>query len=294
MKIGIIGAGLMGKGIAKNLQKSGNSVTAFRRNPDSSEESNIDMINTGILITGDLQSIFKDCEILVTCLPTSDVVEEVLIGSAGLLNTADSGIKLVLDFTTAKPESTKMVAGLLKEKGINMLDTPMGGGPQQAEEGQLKIVVGGEPEIFKSNRSLIEPLASDIVYGGPNGSGHALKLVNNFMGILNQVVAAAVSNVIEKQGISRNTLIDFISVSGGNSWGFQNEMETIVQDDFSLKFALELALKDMKYAKDIFDSSGFDFSIINDLVGIFNSAASKGYDVKDVRTIYLYFRELLE
>jgi 3-hydroxyisobutyrate dehydrogenase-like beta-hydroxyacid dehydrogenase len=100
--------------------------------------------------------------------------------------------------------------------------------------------------------------------------------------------------VIEKQGIPRKTLIDFISVSGGNSWGFQNEMETVEKSDFSLKFAMALALKDMKYAKDLFDSSDFNFPIVNDLVGIFNAAASKGYDVKDVRTIYLYFKELLE
>jgi len=294
MEIGIVGTGLMGKGIARNLKKSGNSVIAYRRNPDPAEASNVDLMNSGIRITGDIEDVFRTCETLVTCLPTSEVVEEVLIGSAGLLNAEKSSINLVLDFTTAKPDSTKKIAFLLKEKNIDMLDTPMGGGPQQAEEGQLKIIAGGDKTIFEANRSLLEPLASDIVYGGPSGSGHALKLVNNFMGILNQVTAAAVSNVIEKQGISRKTLIDFISVSGGNSWGFQNEMETVERNDFSLKFAMALALKDMKYAKDLFDTANFNFPIVNDLVGIFNTASSKGYDVKDVRSIYLYFKELLE
>lgn len=292
--IGVVGAGLMGSGIARQLAKDGYRVTAFKRNPQAGGVAVEEMRSDGVSITSDLQGLLRSVDIIATCLPTSDIVETVLLGPDGLGGVQSTDARLVLDFTTALPRSTVKIAASLEKRGIEMLDTPMGGGPAQAAAGKLKIIVGGKREVFVSALPLLKVLAEPVVYGGPSGSGHTLKLVNNFMGILNQVVAAAVSNVLEDSGIDRETLIEFISSSGGNSWGFQDEMDTVQRGDFSLRFAMELAEKDMRYAKEFFDDAGLRFSILDELVATFAAAGTRGYSKKDVRSIYLFYQEMMQ
>lgn len=281
----------MGKGLAKNLRKAGHRVFAYKRDPNPGDPAIKELLASGVEITRSQEEVFRTASILATCLPRSEVIEDVLIGPHGLLAATDCSVRFVLEFSTAKPGSTRLIAQKLGTRNIEMLDTPMGGGPQQAEEGALKLVVGGKKQVFEAMSSLLKPLASNIVYAGPSGAGHTLKLVNNFMGILNQCTAAAVCTVVEQMDIPLDTLHDFISVSGGNSWGFQNEMETIKEGAFGLKFALSYALKDLGYAKDLFESAKMEFGVLNSLIETFDTAAKNGWSERDVRAVYLYMKE---
>lgn len=292
-KIGIIGAGAMGKGIAKNLQKAGYEVVAHKRNIDEANDVIKYLRANNVAITSDLQSIFKSVDILLTCLPDSPTVENVLVGKEGLVNCEGRSVKSVIDFSTAHPDSTKEVAKKLEELQIEMLDTPMTGGPYQADEGTIRLVVGGNKEVFDKYKPLLEKVATKIVYAGDTGCGNAVKLMNNFLAILGQAATAGVSLLMDKMGISREAVHEYISASGGNSWGFNAMMKRIMEDNFENTFALNLAFKDLRYNKSLFDEVG-GFPILDSLVETYKKADETGFGDQDVGAIYFSIKETLK
>jgi 3-hydroxyisobutyrate dehydrogenase len=290
-KIGLCGHGNMGSGIAANLLKAGHEVlidTILTPQQVAADERLQALLAAGARLTTDLSEVFTQTEVLMTCLPNVEIVESVLIGPGGLLSCAEPSVKIVIDFSTTKPESTRTIAAQLRERGIAMLDTPMAGGPKQAREGTIKLAVGGDKAVFEQFRDLLSQVSADQVYIGPSGSGHAMKLINNFMGILNQTVTSAASLLCDQIGIDQAALYDFISMSGGNSWGFQNQFATIKANAFPLNFALDFAAKDIRYAKELFDSFGVCFEIVDDLASIFTQAQRSGLGSRDVGTVYHY------
>lgn len=291
--IGVIGAGAMGKGIAKNLRKAGYPVLVYKRKIDEADQVVKYLRDADVELTGDLQKVFASADILVTCLPDSPTVEQTLLGASGLTACADRKVGCVLDFSTAHPDSTRTVAAKLEELGIEMLDTPMTGGPLQADEGTIKLVVGGRKEVLEKYRALLEKISAKIVYAGGAGTGNAVKLMNNFLAILSQAATAGVDILMEKMGVSREAVNEYIGSSGGNSWGFNMMMNRIMQDKFDVNFALGLAYKDLRYNKDLFASVG-GFPILDALTESFQVADAAGYSDKDVGAIYFSLSDTMK
>lgn len=292
-KVGVIGAGAMGKGIAKNLKKAGYAVVAHKRKINESDAGIKYLREHDIEITSDLQGIFQQVDVLITCLPDSPTVEKTLLGEGGLASCDGRKVTCVLDFSTAHPDSTRVVAKKLEELGIDMLDTPMTGGPPQADEGTIKLVVGGKKEVLDRYMPLLEKCSAKIVYAGPAGSGNAVKLMNNFLAILSQTATAGVSILMDKMGISREAVHEYIGASGGNSWGFNMMMMRIMQDKFDVNFALNLAYKDLRYNKDLFKELG-GFPLLDTLIDAFKQADDSGYGDKDVGAVYFSLLDTLK
>jgi 3-hydroxyisobutyrate dehydrogenase-like beta-hydroxyacid dehydrogenase len=198
----------------------------------------------------------------------------------------------VLDFTTAFPESSRSIATTLGSVGIDFIDTPMTGGPRQADEGKIKLVVGGRQEVVERYRGLLEKVSERVVHVGESGSGNAVKLANNFLSILNRASGAAVAILLAKMDIPLDKVHEFISVSGGNSNGFQSVMRNILQDDYSVNFALELAYKDLRYGQQLFKQIG-GFPIMDAVVDEYRRADEAGYGKRDVGAIFLSLSERL-
>jgi len=292
-KVGVIGAGAMGKGIARNLRKAGYDVVAHKRKINEADPGIQYLRTHDVAITSDLQDIFRSVDVLITCLPDSPTVEKTLLGADGLANCKGRKVGCVLDFSTAHPDSTHEVSKKLEALGIDMLDTPMTGGPQQADEGTIKLVVGGKPEVLEKYRELLGKVAAKIVYAGPAGSGNAVKLMNNFLAILSQAATAGVSLLMDKMGISREAVHEYIGASGGNSWGFNMMMNRIMQDKFDVNFALNLAYKDLRYNKDLFKAVG-GFPILDVLLDTYRQADEAGLGDKDVGAVYFSLKELMK
>jgi 3-hydroxyisobutyrate dehydrogenase len=291
--IGMIGAGAMGKGIARNLSKTGCKVLVYKRKINETDLVIKYLRDADIEITLDICKVFSSADTLITCLPDSPTVEQTLVGPSGLINCPTRKVRCVLDFSTARPESTRAVAMRLEQLGIDMLDTPMTGGPQQADEGTIKLVVGGRKDVLEKQRVLLESVSAKIVYAGGHGSGNAVKLANNFLAILNQAATAGVDILMQKMGISRDAVNEFIGSSGGNSWGFNMMMSRLMQDKFDVNFALGLAYKDLRYNKELFASVG-GFPILDALIENFQHAAESGYSDKDVGAIYFSLLETMK
>jgi 3-hydroxyisobutyrate dehydrogenase-like beta-hydroxyacid dehydrogenase len=198
-------------------------------------------------------------------------------------------VKTVVDFTTAKPSSTISIESKLKKRGIGFIDAPMTGGPKQADEGELNLAVGGDKSTFSKCQEIFKIIAKNIIYLGPSGSGNTAKLANNFLGMLNRCTTSALSLLVEKMGVPREKLYDFVSVSGGYSRGFEAQMRSI-ENNFPLTFALKLSLKDMRYVQELFSSRDMEYGVLNELTALYQGAADAGYGEEDNGAIHEYLR----
>lgn len=288
MKTGLIGAGLMGRGIAKNLLKAGYPLVVHRRNLASLDEKTRELRDSGARLAGDLADVFRSCELLLLCLPSSVEVEEIVLGPAGLAACRDRTVRQVVDFSTARPASTRAIRGKLAAQRIGFVDAPMTGGPPHAERGELNLAVGATAEEARDLAPLFAAIAKNVVYAGAPGAGNVAKLLNNFLSIIDRSAASCVSLLAQDNGVDLGVIKEFISVSGGYSRGFQTEIEAVIADRFPLGFALELALKDLRYATELADSSGRSFGLLRELQALLAAATEAGYGKKDLNTVYQY------
>lgn len=289
--IGIIGTGNMGKGIAKNLVKSGYHVEAYKRNLEKDGAKVEELKSFGIVVTGDMKKVFAESEILILCLPDSDVIKEIITGKNGLIYQDNYSVKYIIDFSSALPAVTKKLSHTLKKKGISMLDTPMSGGPKQAAEGQLVLVVGGDKEVYDKMKPLLEKVSSYNQYAGESGTGHLIKLINNYIAILTTYSTSTAYLLCKEYGLDPKTLYTFINNSGARSPVFKGQMETIMNGEFPTNFYLHLACKDLGYMLDTFQKLGLKNEVLEQLHNEYTGAAKSGYNDKAVSEIYNYYKE---
>src|SRR5437868_9555709 len=178
-KVVYIGAGLMGHGAAKNILEKGHPLTIMGHRDRAPVD---DLVKRGASGGKSAAEVARASDILFLCLPSSVEVEATVYGAGGVLEGAQSGL-IVVDSTTADPNSTRRIAADLKAKGARMLDAPLGRTPKEAEEGKLSTYVGGDDATFAAVKPVFDTYADTVIHVGPLGMGHTLKLINNFISI---------------------------------------------------------------------------------------------------------------
>jgi len=243
-RIGYIGVGLMGHGAAKNILLKGYPLTVLGNRNRAPVE---DLIGRGAREARTAQDVAQVSDIVFTCLPSSVEVEAIVFGERGLIAGAHAGMILV-ESTTADPNSTRRIGGELEKRGCAMVDAPLGRTPKEAEEGKLNTFLGGHPDAIAKVRPVVECYAETIIDAGPLGSAHTLKLINNFISIGTSAVIAEAVATAAKLGIDLKTLYRVVSSGGANSAMFQMMMPWVLEgDDSKLKGPLRIASKDMRF-----------------------------------------------
>ncbi len=243
-RIGYIGLGLMGHGAAKNIVEKGYPLAVMGHRTRPPVE---DLIKRGAKELRSGADIAHCSDILFLCLPSSVEVEATVFGTGGVLEGAHSGL-IVVDSTTADPNSTRKIAAELKKKDAAMLDAPLGRTPKEAEEGKLSTYVGGDPAVVKQVRPVMECYADTIVEVGPLGTGHTLKLLNNFISIGTCAIISEAVATAAKLGVDMRKFYEVISAGGANSRMFQMVMPWVLEgDDSHLKGPLRIAGKDLRF-----------------------------------------------
>lgn len=298
MKIGWIGCGAMGKGLALRLAENGYETMLLRHTPSKKtpeeflgDDAIAAMIRMGAQVTPCRRELFETCDLLGMCLTRFEDTEEALLGPEGLLATANARVRLVIDFSTSLPESTRKIDTALKERGVELLDAPLGGGPEQAREGTLSITVGGERDVYAENIGLFQALCKNVTYAGPSGSGHAVKLMNNALAIMNWTFASEMFLYAKEQHISQEALYAFVSGSGANSKGFQRQAGLIQRGSYPLAFALAYAAKDASYAARMMRESPANFVNLDSFSNLLARARDAGYAFEDVGAVYQYMEK---
>jgi 3-hydroxyisobutyrate dehydrogenase-like beta-hydroxyacid dehydrogenase len=253
-RIGFIGAGLMGHGVAKNILEKGYPLTVLgHRNREPVD----DLVGRGAGEARSAAEIAAGAEVVFTCLPDSDVVERVVLGPGGILEGAREGL-ILCDLTTAAPARTIALGTRLAERGVHLLDTPMTLTPKEAEEGRLNLLVGGERALFDRLHPIFATFNERIWHIGPLGSAHTLKLINNFLSQAgNALVVEAITTALAA-GVDPHRMREVISVSGGNSVSFQRLSRFAVGEDPAGggAFSIRNGLKDVRYFTDLQEAHG--------------------------------------
>jgi len=243
-RIGFIGLGLMGHGIAKNLVAKGFPLTIHvHRNRKSAE----DILAAGAKEAKTNDELARASDVVILCVTGSPQNEEIIYGETGILVAARDGLTVV-DTSTAEPASTAKIRGDLATKGALYVDAPLARTPKEAEEGRLNTMVGADEAVFARLKPVFSAYCENIVHAGPPGHGHMLKLVNNFIAMSIATAVAEACATCAKAGVSIAKLHELVSAGAVNSGIFQLTVGKMLEGDLSgLKFTLVNAMKDLRY-----------------------------------------------
>ncbi|MGZ5083883.1 MAG: NAD(P)-dependent oxidoreductase [Usitatibacter sp.] len=243
-RIGFIGLGLMGHGMAANLLRKGFPL-AVKVNRDRSRLA--DILAAGARECATNAEVAQASDVVILCVAGSPQVEDIVFGAAGIASAARDGL-IVVDTTTAEPASTARIREALAAKGTSFVDAPLGRTPKEAEEGRLNAIVGADDETFARVKPVLAAFCENIFHVGPPGAGHTLKLVNNFMALTIAASIAEACAVSAKAGVRLDKLFEVVSQSAFNSGIFQMVAGGAVQGDLTrMKFTIRNAAKDMRY-----------------------------------------------
>lgn len=245
-KTGFIGLGAMGQPMAANLVRTGHDLIVY----DIAQDRTPSLRDLGATVAGSVAEIAENAGIVVTMVPDSPQVEEVILGSGGILESGAAG-QLVMDMSTIAPETTDRVAAALAEAGRAFVDAPVGRLVTNAEAGTSLFMVGASETDFERVRPLLEAMGDTIVHCGGAGTGIRSKLVNNFlvMGI-NQMNAEALA-LAQGFGLDLATTLKVIGgTTAANGQLSINWPNKVLKGDLSPGFRISLAHKDVSLAVD--------------------------------------------
>ena len=242
--VGLIGVGLMGHGIGKNILRKGFALHVLGHKNRAPIES---LKALGATEANGIAELVKASDMIILCVTGSPQVEGLMLGADGILAHAKPGL-IVADCSTAEPDSTQRIAKLATEKTIAFVDTPMTRTPMEAEAGKLGLMVGGDAATIAKIKPVLDCFADLIVPTGPVGSAHQVKLINNFLSLSHAAIAAEAITVAAKAGVNMEALRDVIMGGGGASVMFGRLINVpLADDDTQAKFAIRNARKDLRY-----------------------------------------------
>ena len=243
-KIGFIGAsGLMGHGMAKNLQAKGHplAIAAFRK-----RDRVADLLGAGATEHPSPAALARECGVVFLCVTGSPQVEAVVAGADGLLAGAARGA-IIVDCSTSEPDSTARMRELCAAKGVSFVDAPLARTPVEAEAGRLNVMVGASDADFVRIEPLLKCFAENIFHVGGPGAGHVIKLLNNFVAQAICNATAEAFAVGQRAGVDLKKFVALVSAGLVNSGLFQVMSKTLDGTLDGLKFELDNARKDVRY-----------------------------------------------
>ncbi len=272
-KIGMIGIGMMGHGIATNLLKHGHVLTVLDHPGNQPLEG---LVSSGAKISKTAKDLAAQSEIVILCVTGTPQVEDVLLGEQGVLQGLSAG-SIVIDCSTAVPTSTDRVSRLVIEQGCGFLDAPMTRTPKEAAEGRLNLLVGGETTLFEQCKPILACFAENIVHAGPIGAGHRMKLLHNFVSLGSVALMAEAAACAQSSGISAQTFIDVLAMGGG--WGAPLERlkpYLSAGDPSAMRFSLANTLKDLSYYNQMAQDMHADRTIAEAIRQTLDEACKEG------------------
>lgn len=243
-EIGFIGAsGMMGHGMAKNLQARGHTLRLTLR---QRREPVADLLAAGALEAATPAELARTSEVVFLSVTGSPDVEAVLGGPDGVLAGARPGL-IVVDCSTSEPASTAVLRERAASAGVVLVDAPLGRSPVQAEAGMLNVMVGAEPDVFARIEPLLRCFAENVFHVGGPGAGHTIKLLNNFIAQAICNATAEALGVAARAGVEPKKLIEVISGGPVNCGLIQMMAPALDGRLDGLKFSLDNARKDVRY-----------------------------------------------
>lgn len=271
--IGIVGVGLMGHGIASSIQRSGRRI-AFVDHPGNQPTDAL--VAAGAEVFATPAALAAHCDTIVLCVTGSPQVEAVLTGPDGVL-AAIRPKTVIIDCSTAIPDSTRRMAAMVHEAGGRMLDAPMTRTPKEAAEGRLNLLVGGERALFEECLPLLRSFAENVTHAGPVGSGHVMKLLHNYVSLGFSAVLCEAAAAAGKAGIEPATFHAVLSQGGGKGVVLDRLAPFILDGDTgNFRFSISNAAKDIGYYATMVETLGSAGAIASAVEGTYRGQVEAG------------------
>ena len=241
--VGFIGLGIMGRPMAKNLMDAGYDLVVHNRSPEKAEE----LATEGATAAGSPREVAESCDVVITMLPDSPEVEEVLAGEAGVLEGVREGA-LIVDMSTISPVVTEGLAASAKENGASLLDAPVSGGDVGAIEGTLSIMVGGSEKDFERAKPLFDVMGKTVTHVGPTGAGQVTKAANQIVVALTIEAVSEALVLGSKGGVPPEKILDVLGGGLAGNKVMEVKREKFLSHTFDPGFRSELHHKDLGIA----------------------------------------------
>lgn len=268
-KIGFVGLGNMGRGICHNLILAGNELNVF----DLSREA-METFAEEAYLCRSAQEACSRSQVIFLSLPNSEAVESTV---ESFLEQGVAG-KLIVDLSTSDPLSTRRLYARVKEAGGDFVDSPLIAGPQEAWEGTLSIVTAGDRDVVEAYDDLFRSYSRSCEYVGESGSGHLVKLAQNWAGLSQAILYAQIYAVMERYGIPAEKLYGILNTEFFDNWFFQFYSRKYVNRDYRMDFALNLGLKDLTYVKRLCDAIQVPGFMLDGAIDLCRVAMKEGRD----------------
>jgi 3-hydroxyisobutyrate dehydrogenase-like beta-hydroxyacid dehydrogenase len=272
--IGMIGIGLMGHGIAWNIANAGYGLTILDHPGNQPVD---DLRGMGVQVAPRIADVVQAADVIVLCVTGSPQVEAILTGDDGVVAHLRPGT-VVVDCSTALPESSARMAAAVTAAGGHFLDAAMTRLPQHARAGTLNLLIGGDPALLERLRPLLETFSENITHIGGVGSGHLMKLMHNYVSLGFIALLAEVAAHGQKAGLEMATLIDVLAQGGGGGTALQRISPFLLEGDpSSVPFYISNAAKDLGYYRQAAEAAGVHRAIADAVGNTLNEVVSTGH-----------------
>ena len=290
IKVGFIGVGTMGCPMASNILSKGNNLKFF--DPYVQEENKSKLLNLGGQYCTSIKELLNERDFVITMLPNGNNVKEVCLGDDGLLKQ-DKKDFIYIDMSTILPADSIAINKEFESHNIKMFDAPVARLVNNAIDGTLLILVGGDQEKFNDIKPLLETMGSDVVYCGKSGSGSKMKIINNYMSIVSNIVTAETLSLVEKSGIDLNLAINLLTTTAAGK-GHLNVSYPIkvLKNDVSPGFKNTLALKDLKLALEQGALDGISLNTGKSALNLYEEADKTKYKDLDWTSMFNFVKEV--
>jgi 2-hydroxy-3-oxopropionate reductase len=244
-RIGFIGLGLMGKPMARNLMKAGYSLSVHNRSRGPVDE----LAAEGATAASSPKEVAQQADVVITCLPDSPDVEQVVLGPNGVIEGARPGMT-VIDMSTIAPAAAIHIAEELAKQDIRWLDAPVSGGDIGAQQGTLAIMVGGDESVFQDCLELFQAMGKNIVHVGSNGAGQVAKACNQIVVAGTMAAMGEALVLAAKAGADVERVVEAIRGGAARCWALEVRAPQILRRDLGPGFKARMQYKDLNIVLD--------------------------------------------
>jgi 2-hydroxy-3-oxopropionate reductase len=279
----------MGAPMAKNLIKAGHSLVVYDIIPASVEG----LKAAGAATASSPQEVAAQSDIVITMLPNSPHVKEVVLGKAGVLEGARPGL-ILIDMSSIAPEASKEVYAACRAKGVAMIDAPVSGGEPKAVDGSLSIMVGGDEEVFRQVKGLLLCMGASVVRCGPVGAGNLTKLVNQLIVACNIAACAEGLTLAQKAGVDPAVVVDAIKGGLAGSTVMNAKAPMMLEQQYRPGFKIDLHIKDLENAISAAHGVGAPLALTPAVMEMFQTLRAGGWGQADHSALKKYYDKLAE
>jgi 3-hydroxyisobutyrate dehydrogenase-like beta-hydroxyacid dehydrogenase len=272
LRIGLIGLGLMGHGIGRNLLKNGFALTVMGNVKRAPVDS---LVRLGANESKSVTELVDASDVVMLCVTGSPQVESLMNRDQGILQSIRPG-QIVIDCSTSQPSSSAIINAQLLKAGALFVDAPLGRTPAEAEAGKLNVMVGATPQLLEHIRPVLQAFCENIIHVGEVISAQKLKLINNFAVVGTAVLLTEALRACDQVGVSRQAMYDLMSKGPLQGGLLQATVAEILKDNYAgMKFSVNNACKDIGYFNNLLDATEAKNSLSSSLLKVLVNAVDQ-------------------